>query len=343
MLPTTLHRFRTITIEQVIMTGTRHIRILAIAAVFGGLAGVALSFLKTNQYRVEVSIMPELQTRSALSLKRFGALAELAGLSLDGTGGVTEAVRPDLYSNVLESDTFRYEVLRHPVTTLEGRHYPSLAGFLTDPAHSLMAQLTGSKALNSFPPLSQQLTPGEENILQSLSHQLIADLDKQSGLIQVRVELPDPAVARQIAVFSIHYLKAYVTAYRTARLRQTLSFLTTQRQQAKKRYSDTRKALAAYQDSHRNLFLQTPALDGEQLATETAVARNLLQTLTEEFEHTRLLFQEQMPVLEVLSPPRPPSHRSSPSRVVHGLTGALLGGLLTFIVLVCQDVINPKS
>ncbi|OIN60283.1 hypothetical protein [Arsenicibacter rosenii] len=343
MLSATIHRFRTITIEQVISAGIRHIKVLTLATAAGGLAGIGISYLKTSQYRVDISLMPELQTRSALSLKRFGALAELAGLSIDGDGGITEAIRPDLYSNILESDTFRYEALRHPVTTIAGQHYSSLVAFLTDPSRSWLAGLTGSQTISTFPPIARQLTLAEENILLAISHQIMADMDKQSGMIQVRVDLPDPAVAQQIAAFSIRFLKAYVTAYRTAKLRQTLAFLNSQQQQAHQRYQLHKKALASYQDSHRNLFLQSATLDGDQLENEAAVAGNVFQRLTEEFEHTRLLIQEQMPVLQVLSPPRPPSRRSSPSRILHGLTGGLLSTLLAFITLVCRDVITQKS
>jgi hypothetical protein len=296
-----------------------------------GVLGYAISYFISEKFKVDASIMPELQTRSALALSRFGALAELTGINLDTDGAITEAVRPDLYPNILNSNQFRVEALNQPVVSLAGKKYPTLVAFLTDPSLSLSGKLLGGKSVAAFPILTTDKQPTllEEDILLSLQNQIIADFDKQSGLIRVRVELTDPLIAAQIARFAVKYLEKYVSTYRTGKLNQNLVFLTRQQQQARLRYTQLKRQLAAYRDSHRAIFLQSASVDGEELEAETTVARNVLTDITRQYEQTRLLIQEQTPIFQVLEPPTPPARRSAPRRAYFVLFSAMVGIIAT--------------
>ena len=74
-------------------------RLLAkIVVVFGGV-GVMYALLAPVEYESGASLMPEFEAGSAVNLKRFGALADLVGIDIDGAT-TTEAIRPDLYPDI---------------------------------------------------------------------------------------------------------------------------------------------------------------------------------------------------------------------------------------------------
>lgn len=293
-------------------------RMVLAVTLLGAGSGILYAFLSPIEYRADVSIMPELQTRSALTLKRFGALAELAGIDLDATTNITEAVRPDLYPNVLASSPFILHILNQPVETTTHQKYPTLVAFLTDPARFWLNRLFGFKALTIPKQLSNSqlltLSIDQEDLLKSIQDHILSDLDKQSGLILIRVELPDANVAAQVAQLSIDYLKQYIIDYRTGKLRENLAFLTKQLQEARNRHDTARRQLARYLDEHRYTALQTASLEAHELEANVNVARTVLDDLTRQFEQTRLRIQEQTPVFKVLEPPHVPARRSAPRR-----------------------------
>jgi len=116
-----------------------------------GVLGYAISYFISEKFKVDASIMPELQTRSALALSRFGALAELTGINLDTDGAITEAVRPDLYPNILNSNQFRVEALNQPVVSLAGKKIPSAGCFLNRPKPFFIGQAFGQEIRSCFP------------------------------------------------------------------------------------------------------------------------------------------------------------------------------------------------
>lgn len=318
-----------LTPAQTLATLRTQYRLVLITMLPFTIIGILYAFLKPSSYQVNISVMPELQTRSALNLKRFGALAELAGIELDASGGVTEAVRPDLYPNVLSSRTFLLYLLNQPVETTTHQKYSTLVAFLTAPQRNWLNRLLYSNQL-TIPELTSTNQPlalnrDQEDLLKDVYENIRSDLDKQSGLILIRAEMPDARVAAQVAQLSINYLKQYVTDYRTDKLRQTLAFLTAQLQQTRARHADAQRQLARYQDEHRYTVLQTASLEARELEANVSVARTVLDDLTRQFEQTHLRIQEETPVFKILEQPYIPARRSSPHRKAIVLWFMLVG------------------
>ncbi|RYZ32850.1 MAG: hypothetical protein EOP49_36895, partial [Sphingobacteriales bacterium] len=154
--------------------------VLLIAFLFA-VVGVVVALLSPFEYTSEVRVMPELQARSALNLKRFGALAELAGINLEGVSN-TEAIRPDLYPDVLKSTPFILYLLNQPITTVKKSKYSSLAAFLTQESFSWIVRFFDRKPLTV--PLSiddrqaLRLTRDQEQLIKDTKERILSDLDK---------------------------------------------------------------------------------------------------------------------------------------------------------------------
>lgn len=300
------------------------------AGIFG-MIGVIYALLSPEEYTSETRLMPELQARSAANLKRFGALAELAGINLDAVG-TTEAVRPDLYPDVLVSTPFLLDVLNKPVVTTDKKRYTTLAALLTDPSRQpLTAWLSdGPMAMPRVTDTTTavRLNREQDDLLKDCRERILSDLDKQSGLIIVRVKMPDAEVAAQVCVSAIRYLRQYVVKYRTEKTRTDSSFLAQRRSEAKQRYDRALHNLSAYNDNNQFLYTQAAKVEGRRLEAELNLAQTLTDELSRQYEQTRLKIQEETPILTVLEPPSVPSRRSEPHRSLIVLVFAGVG-LLT--------------
>ncbi|MBC7891607.1 MAG: hypothetical protein H7Y12_05275, partial [Sphingobacteriaceae bacterium] len=93
--------------------GGRIVRTVALFVVIG----VVHALLTPSEFTSDVRYMPELKSRMGGGASQLSSLAGLAGINLDNvTGGDAEAVRPDLYPNILQSTPFLIHLMRQPVT-----------------------------------------------------------------------------------------------------------------------------------------------------------------------------------------------------------------------------------
>lgn len=318
----------TLTPDRVLALVWSRWRVLAKITVSFGLVGVAYALLAPVEYTTEARIMPELQARLAANLKRFGALAELAGIDIQ-SASTTEAVRPDLYPDVLTSTPFLLDVLGKPVTTTNKKRYPTLLAFLTVPTANPI-----SSWLNDGPLTLPKVTPAgrlvrmskeQEDLLKDLRERIVSDLDKQSGLILIRVKMPDAEVAAQVCQYAIDYLTQYVVDYRVGKTRKDLTFFTERLHEAKTRYTQALVALSAYTDRNRFLYTQAARVEGKRLEAEHDLSQSLYSELSRQYEQTRIRVQEETPILTVLEPPKVPARRSEPHRTLTVLVFAGVG------------------
>jgi hypothetical protein len=323
-----------------LLIDTNYLRLLAqswrflLLTTLGGLMlGIVISFLMPVAYRAQARILPEFSAKSAMNLQQFGALAEIAGINLaDATE--PEAVRPDLYPDVLESRPFLIHVLQQPVETKTGEKFPSLFLFLTKPnALTAFWPFGNEPAKSIILPTDDKLlalTAEQDDLLANLRKQIRADIDKQSGVLVVQVEMPDARISARVAQLAIAYLRQYVTAYRTEKVKQNLVYLTRRQHESQYRYERALQKWSAYQDANRYLVTQTARMEAKKLTDELALAEQLNSRLVLDYERAQLQLQEAKPVLNVLEPPVVLPRRSSPRRlfitVCFGLAGLVLSG-----------------
>ena len=301
---------------------------LAKTAAVCGVIGVIYAVLSPEEYTAETRLMPELQARSAANLKRFGALAELAGINLDAVG-TTEAVRPDLYPDVLGSTPFLLDVLNKPVTTVDKTRYPTLTALLTDPSRQPLTAWLFNKAIvmpqPKEPTTAVRLNREQDDLRKDCQERILSDLDKQTGLIIVRVKMPDAEVAAQVCLYATTYLRRYVVRYRTEKARADSGFLAQRRSEVKQRYDRALGNLSAYADQNQYLYTQSAKLEGRRLEAEVSLTQTLYDELSRQYEQMRLKVQEETPILSVLEPPAVPARRSEPRRTLTVLVFAGIG------------------
>jgi hypothetical protein len=309
--------------------------------------GYGISHLMPNEYRAQVRLLPEFSAKSAMGLQQFGALAEIAGIDL-ADAAEPEAVRPDLYPDVLESRPFLLSILQQPVETVTGEKFPSLFLLLTKPAGlAALLPFSSRMPLPILPVADDKLlalTTEQDDLLTDLRKRIRADIDKQSGVVVIQVEMPDARVSARVAQIGIAYLRQYVTTYRTEKAKQDVAYLAKRQRESQGRYERALQAWSAYQDANRYMATQVARMETKKLADNLTLAEQLNAQLILDYERAQLRMQEAKPVLNVLEPPVVLPRRSSPRRllitVAFGLTGLVLG--VGWLVLTMKNN-EPKS
>ncbi|WP_255433122.1 GNVR domain-containing protein [Spirosoma sp. KUDC1026] len=299
--------------------------------------GVAVAFVSPVEFVSTARIMPEMGNNSGDMFRRLASVAAFSGLDLSDTEGM-DAIRPDLYPNVLQSTPFILYLLGQPVTTDDGQT-ATLTKLLDETAVNW--EWKNWFQTNQLPPVRTsgkliRLTQKQQSLAEEISERVSAKLDTRSGVITITANMPDAYVAASVAQLAMDYLTKYVTSYRTEKARQDLQFYEQQLIRARQRYQSAQYNVFRYNDQHRHLVIQAATMDKQRMEAELTIAQTVYTELARQFEQARLKVQERTPVFKVLEPAQIPSKRVAPKRTVIVLVFALVGLSLGSIYLLAQ-------
>lgn len=286
--------------------------------------GIIVALKTPNEYTSQVQILPELVFKEgAEGLSKFKSLAGLAGVDLSDVGS-TEAVRPDLYPNILQSTPFMMELLNLKVFCTQYQKTTRLSEYLKD-CHKkeLFVQIFGESDKTNLTFTPPELIPEiiylnkEEDLqIRELHKRVLTSLDKKTGVITMSVKMQDPVIAATLAKFTQEYLMKYVINYRTEKTQKDINFLASRIVKAKKHYEKALFEYSHYQDMNRNLFLNIAKDEGKKLQHEVERAYNLYTQLATELEETKVKIHRETPVFKVLEPAQVPVKKSAPNRLI---------------------------
>ena len=296
--------------------------------------GAIYAFTAREEFATKGTILPEFQSKTG-GLSQFAGLASLAGVDLasvsGGLGGV-EAVRPDLYPTIIESTPFFLELFKLKVKTKEGENL-SFSQFydkyvLEDDIDEEYVKLKYPLD-KSYVAINYQT----EKNLKDLRKRVVASIDKKTGVITIETKMPDPMVAALVTSFSMEYVKNYVIAYRTEKLKRDLDFLAERLDAAKGKYYNNQVKKAQYSDQNQlsMMKLQSADLQRERIESEYKISSSFYNTLLQKYEEAKLKIQQETPVLKVLDLPVVPNKRDEPKRAIVILICTLFGGIIGII------------
>ncbi|RYC68539.1 MULTISPECIES: Wzz/FepE/Etk N-terminal domain-containing protein [Spirosoma] len=298
--------------------------------------GAVYAFSLPNEFTSTVRVMPELKTPAgAGGLGDLKSLAGLAGVSFDNLSGTSEAIRPDLYPDIVQSVPFSLHLLQQPVTSRSNAKSQSLEQYLIQQDKSWIGSISGDGGTEetSLRPSGSalQLTKKQEELSKKVSKRVSATIDKKSGIVTITSQMPDPVVAATTANQTLNYLTTYVTNYRTGKSRKQVQFLSQQVNNARHRYQAAEFALSSYRDRNRSLFLETAKIEEQRLQADYLLAQTVYNDLSKQLEQARIKVQEESPVFQILEPAQVPLLKSGPKRTLIVLAFAAIGGILGFL------------
>jgi uncharacterized protein involved in exopolysaccharide biosynthesis len=293
--------------------------------------GVMIALSTPNEYSSEVKLLPELDSKDgAGGLSKFKSLAGLAGVDLSSMNS-TEAIRPDLYPNILQSTPFLLEVLNQKVFVPKEKNTQVLAGYLEKHNDTFWKRLMKKIASDEIPSSSNtpsdaiKLTKVQEELVKDLQGRVGASLDKKSGVISISAKMPNPVASAMIVTFTQKYITDYVTRYRTEKTLKEVAFLEKRSTEAKRRYDNALFNVSSYNDQNRSIFLNVAKDEGKKLDNELQLSYNLYSEITRQLEEAKIKMSRETPIFKVLEPAQVPLKKSEPKRSVMVIGFAFLG------------------
>ncbi|WP_337042019.1 Wzz/FepE/Etk N-terminal domain-containing protein [Emticicia sp. 17c] len=310
--------------------------ILAMVIIAGGL-GFWYGATSKEQFTSQGKILPELQGKST-KIGGLAGLANLAGVDLSNLES-SEAIRPDLYPDILRSTPFFMQLFKEKFTTRDNKTVS-----FEDFYHQ---NVEGGAPL---PEKDTKLFPVKENGFLLISHQyekriknlklrILVDIDKKSGIITITVKMPDPVVAAQVARFSMVYLTDYVTRYRIDKAKRDMDFLAEKVNAAKGKFYSNQEKRAQYSDQFQlpTIRLQSADVQRERIEADYRISSTFYNELLKKYEEAKIKVQQDTPVFQVLEPPIVPTQKSEPFRSLILLIALILGGTLALIIVMFKN------
>jgi uncharacterized protein involved in exopolysaccharide biosynthesis len=316
-------------------------RIAIITILVAGL-GVLYALIQPVQFSSGAKVLPEIvQSGTSKLFGGFSSIAGLAGLDIDNLGN-SDAVRPNLYPDIVQSTPFVVHILNLPVVTNDGEKYESLGHFLNYGSKKTVVGKaisgffdmfnTEKKKTTSYTKIEEigdgktyRFNKIQELTIKNFQGRVLSSIDKKTGVISISVKMPDPNIAGFVANQSLEYLKQYVVDYRLEKLRTYERFLEEKTVEAKKRYENARYNLSNFRDRNKNLFLLVPKTQEEELKYEYDLAFGLYLEVSKKLEQTKIQAQNETPVLKMLEPAKIPLAKSEPKRTIIVLTFTIIG------------------
>ncbi len=308
------------------------------AFIIGLCLGALYAFSKPNVYTTQVTVLPELQSKGA-GLGNLGSLAGLAGINVDNINS-QDAIRPDLYPNVLHSVPFALYLLKQPVYSTKLRAKMTLEEFIKRFSNTgfvgWLSNLfpSGGDDKDEEPDPTNfskaiQVTKQQNELIKLIQTSALAEHDKKTGILTITAIEPDPAVAATVARLSLEYLTNYVTTYRTEKARKQVAFLSQRVSEAKNNYQSSEYALSSYRDRNRSLYLNTAKIDEQRLQADYMLAQSVYNELSKQLEQSKIKVQEETPVFKTLEPPTVPLRKSGPKRTLIMLGFGVVGVVIS--------------
>jgi uncharacterized protein involved in exopolysaccharide biosynthesis len=297
-------------------------------------AGAFYAFTAQEEFVSEGKILPEISGGGASS--SLGGLANLVGIGGFELGlkNNTDAIRPDLYPDVIKSTQYFMELMGQKVITKTNKEQTFEEFY-----HTILeeGEKPEQKEIQKFPVKENGflvLNRLNEDRIKDLKERIQAAIDKKSGMITISVKMPDPVVAAQVARFSMNYLTEYVSNYRTEKSKKEVDFLGQKVAAARGKYYTNQVQKAQYGDQFQlgTMRLQSADIQRERLESEYKMSSSVYNELLKKYEEAKIKLNQETPVFKVLEPPAAPTQKSEPKKSIILFASLLLGFILAIMV-----------
>ena len=296
------------------------------------IGGAIYAFSLKEEFKSEGKILPEVQSKGG-SMGQFAGLAALAGVDLSSAGGGDDAIRPDLYPDVLKSTPFFLRLFQEKIKDKNNKELLFQTYYNKE---VLDGKLNEKDQKIKYPKSDNYISFNRqtENNIKDLKGRIVCNYDKKAGVITISVKMPDPVVAANVARFSMNYLTDYIINYRTEKQKRDLDFLVERLNAAKGKYYSNQSKKATYTDQMplNALRLQSADLQRERIESEYKISSTFYNSLLQKYEEAKLKMQQETPVIKVLEPPVVANLKSEPKKSIILMGSMFFGGIISLIL-----------
>lgn len=326
--------------------------------------GLLVGLLSVEEYTSEVKVMPERQ--EGMALGRLGGLAQQFGFSA-GAQQTSDGISANLYPSIIKSDIFVQELMNYKVllpdrseeVTLEEyfKKYQknSIIGLVLTYTIKLPFTLKNwlmSRAEDNTTSVDSAVVESEKQsrlirmskedwrILKKIKDRISANMDPETGVVTVSVQMQDAEIAANVADEVVQKLSEYITEKRTEKARRDVEFIEERFEEAEDRFEEAQKELATFNDANRGQLTAMARTEEQKLLSRYDLNFNLYNSLAERLEEARIKLQEETPVVNILEPAAIPYRRSKPKRTQLLILSILFGGVVGIGLIFGLEVWN---
>ncbi|MCC7053582.1 MAG: hypothetical protein IT355_09955 [Gemmatimonadaceae bacterium] len=300
-------------------------RVLLVCALTGLVLGVAAARLRSPRYSVSASFTPQTSTDQGRGgLAGLAGMAGSLGVSLGGLSGA--ALSPQFYAELLKTRDVLVPIVRDS--------FPGRAGAAGRRAIPELLDVGGETAALREERASQRM---REKVLE-------VGVSAKTGIVSVKVTTTSPELSLSLAQRLLEELNRY-------NLRTRQSQAGAERKFAEARLAEARISLREGEDQLQR-FMQTnrsyqgaPDLVFQQsrLEREVATRQQLVVSLAQAHEESRLREVRDTPVITVVESARLPALPDSRFTVIFGLVGLMLGSLLALAYAIVRESVRSSA
>lgn len=320
------------------------------------IVGVVIALTTPKQYTVNVTLAPEMGKSGGGGLSGIASMLGVGGLSM---GNDADALNVTLYPDIVSSTPFILDLMDTPVSMID-EELPdtTLVGYLQEyTSSSLMSTVMslpfkaiggvmslfkseeeeeGNGGINPF-----HLTREQSQIVRGLKKQIIASVDKKTGVTTVSVTMQDPMVAAMLTDTVIVKLKEHITHYRVSKAEDNCKYWEQLNDQRRNEYHEKQQLYANYVDANKNVVLQSVRIEQERLQNEMNLAYQVYSNVATQLQMAKAKVQEAKPVFAVVEPATVPLKPSGTSRkmILVGIVFLAVAGAAAW-VLFGQDLLK---
>lgn len=297
------------------------------AAGVGLVLGIIIAISIPKQYTVSVTLSPEMGNDTKSS-----GLASMAAsfLGASAMSSTPDALNAALSSEIVSSTPFLLELFDTRIQTLDGELDTTLVAYLDEQRNSWMGAVLAAPGmaigaikgllteepdtvaiLNPF-----QLTKEESKKVESLRKNILAEIDKKTGITTLSVTLQDPKVTAMVADSVVTKLQQYIINYRIAKAKEDCAYLEQLYKERQQEYYEAQQRYARYVDANKSLVLQSVRTEQERLQNDMNLAFQVYSQVAQQLQVARAKIQEEKPVFAVVEPATVPLEPSGTSRKV---------------------------
>ena len=323
-------------------------------AIIAAIIGVLVAILTPNTYTASSMFTPNSSGSSPAGASGLKGLASLAGINIGSSLEGAKEISPMLYGKILESYTFKKELLEAPLKNLGEvnslRDYfeqeassSSFFGTIKEYTIGLPSKIIG--LFTSEPKESSLQSVGGINTLSKeefeyfkvIDQMLTLTINDKDGYLEITATSKLPQLAAQLVKSGENILQNQIIAIKTKSSLELLAYLEEQYILKNNLLTEAQDNLASFKD--RNLNISRSSFSNAQTRLETAlqIETSVFQNVVTQLEQVKLQVTKDTPVFSFLKPVVVPTEKSAPKRSLIVIIWLFLGVVIGIGYLLAKE------
>mgnify|MGYP002859606034 CR=1 FL=1 len=325
---------------------------IIVFCILGAILGLAVGIGTPRTYTTGVRLAPESSTSSGLKTS-LSSIASMVGMDMN-FGNTNDAIVPELYPDVMESNDFLVSLFDVKVSTLDGSKSTTYYDYLLHHQKSAwyewplywISQL--ARLISNSPDIKPAssgvgdaeekvspffLTKEQDDVAKMISRRVTCSVDRKTDVISIEVKDQDPYVAALVADSVKEHLQSFITDYRTKKARNDVAFAERLYEDMKAQYVEARQRYTSYSDANQELILESYKAKQEDLENDMQLKYTAYTQAVEQLQISRAKLQESIPVFSVIQSASVPLKHSSKGKVSYMITYIFLAFFLRVVIL----------